>query len=317
MDNQENLKIGMAQIAPVWLNKEKTIDKIKSYLIDAGNKKCDLLVFGEGILPGYPFWLSFTNGAEFNSTIQKKLYAHYLKNSIQIEKGDLVEICFLAKKHKVAVYLGTIERAENRGGHSLYCSLVYINSEGIIKSVHRKLQPTYEERLVWAPGDGHGLRVHNIKKFCAGGLNCWENWIPMARTALYTQGENLHVAVWPGSYRNTIDISPFIAKESRSYVVSVSGIMRKTDIPEDIPYFDLIKKNAPDIMADGGSCIVAPDGAWVVEPVVGKEALIIADININKVYEERQNFDISGHYSRPDVLKLNVNRERQTPVNFE
>ncbi len=316
MDSQENLKIGMAQIAPVWLNKEKTIDKIKSYIIDAANEKCDLLVFGEAILPGYPFWLSFTNGAEFNSTIQKELYAHYLKNSIQIEKGDLSEICALAKNYQLTIYLGTIERAKNRGGHSLYCSLVFINAKGKIETVHRKLQPTYEERLVWAPGDGHGLQVHDIKSFCAGGLNCWENWIPMARTALYAQGENLHIAVWPGAYRNTVDISPFIAKESRSYVVSVSGIFRKTDIPTDIPYFDLIKNNAPDVMADGGSCIVAPDGEWIVEPVVGKEALIIADININKVYEERQNFDPSGHYSRPDVLKLIVNKERQTPVSY-
>ncbi len=317
MDSQENLKIGMAQIAPVWLNKEKTIDKIKSYIIDAADEKCDLLVFGEAILPGYPFWLSFTNGAEFNSKIQKELYAHYLKNSIQIEKGDLNEICTLAANYQLAIYLGTIERAKNRGGHSLYCSLVFINAKGKIETVHRKLQPTYEERLVWAPGDGHGLQVHDIKNFCAGGLNCWENWIPMARTALYAQGENLHIAVWPGAYRNTVDISPFIAKESRSYVVSVSGIFRKTDIPTDIPYFDLIKNNTPDVMADGGSCIAAPDGEWIVEPVVGKEALIIADININKVYEERQNFDPSGHYSRPDVLKLIVNRERQTPVNFE
>ncbi|MCF6241896.1 MAG: carbon-nitrogen hydrolase family protein [Bacteroidales bacterium] len=317
MDSQENLKIGLAQITPVWLNKEKTIDKIKSYIIDAGNKKCDLLVFGEAILPGYPFWLSFTNGAEFNSTIQKELYAHYLKNSVQIEKGDLSEICTLANKYQLSVYLGTIERAKNRGGHSLYCSLVFINAKGKIETVHRKLQPTYEERLVWAPGDGHGLQVHDIKNFCAGGLNCWENWIPMARTALYAQGENLHIAVWPGAYRNTVDISPFIAKESRSYVVSVSGLMRKTDIPADIPHYELIRNNAPDIMADGGSCIVAPDGKWVVEPVINKEALIIADINISKVYEERQNFDASGHYSRPDVLKLNVNRERQTPVNFE
>jgi nitrilase len=317
MNELDSLKIGMVQIAPVWLNKVKTLEKVKNYIKTAGAEKCNLLVFSEALLPGYPFWLSFTGGAEFNSKVQKEIYAHYLKNSIQIEKGDLNDICLLAKKHQTAIYLGIIERAQNRGGHSLYCSLVFIDEKGKIKSVHRKLQPTYEERLVWAAGDGNGLQVHNIKEFCAGGLNCWENWMPMARTALYGLGENLHIAVWPGAYRNTVDITPFIAKEARSFVVSVSGIMRKEDIPENIPYREQIVKNAPAIMANGGSCIAAPDGTWVVEPVVKEEKLIIAEIDINKVYEERQNFDPSGHYSRPDVLKLLVNRDRQTSVNYE
>ena len=252
--DKDILKIGMAQMAPVWLNRHKTIDKIKSYINEAGNKNCDLLVFGESVLPGYPFWLSFTGGAEFNSKIQKELYAHYLKNSVQIEQGDLDDVCSLAKQNKISIYLGTIERAKKRGGHSLYCSLIYIDSAGQIKSIHRKLQPTYEERLVWAAGDGNGLQVHKLKDFCVGGLNCWENWMPMARTALYGQGENLHIAVWPGAYRNTVDITPFIAKESRSFVVSVSGLMRKEYIPKETPHYDLIMKRAPDTMADGGSC---------------------------------------------------------------
>ncbi len=317
MNKSDTLKIGMAQMAPVWINKERTIEKVKKYIENAGAEKCNLLVFGEALLPGYPFWLSFTGGAEFNSKIQKEFYAHYLKNSVQIEKGDLKDICALAKKYQLAIYLGLIERAQNRGGHSLYCSLIFIDKKGEIKSVHRKLQPTYEERLVWAAGDGNGLQVHNIKEFSAGGLNCWENWMPLPRTALYGLGENLHIAVWPGAYRNTVDITPFIAKEARSYVVSVSGLMYKTNIPQEIPHHNLLINNAPETMADGGSCIAAPDGTWVVEPVIGEERLIVADININKVYEERQNFDPTGHYSRPDVLKLSVNRDRQTSVNYE
>ena len=144
---QNTLKIGMAQISPVWLNKQRTIEKIKAYIEKAGDIGCELLVFGEGLLPGYPFWLSLTNSAKFNSSIQKEIHAHYIKNSIQIELGELDDICKLAKNNNLAIYLGLIERAKNRGGHSLYCSLVYINAEGEIKSVHRKLQPTYEERL--------------------------------------------------------------------------------------------------------------------------------------------------------------------------
>ncbi len=310
------LKIGMAQISPVWLNKEKTIDKVKSYILQAADENCDLVIFGEGLLPGYPFWLSITNGSEFNSQIQKEIHAHYIKNSVQIEKGDLDDICKIAKEKSIAIYLGIIERAANRGNHSLYCSLVYINELGEIKSVHRKLQPTYEERLTWSPGDGHGLQVHPLKDFTVGGLNCWENWMPLPRTALYAQGENLHVAVWPGAERNTFDITKFIAKESRSFVVSVSGFMSIEDFPKDTPNYDVIVKNAPEILANGGSCIAGPDGEWVIPPATGKEGLFTGEIDFQKVLEERHNFDCVGHYSRPDITKLTLNTERQSIIDF-
>ena len=313
----KQLKVALAQISPVWLNKEKTVEKIKEYITKAGELECELIAFGEAILPGYPFWISLTDGADFNSKVQKELHAHYLHNAVQIEAGELDEICDIAKKHQIAVYLGIVERAPDRGGHSIYCSLIYVNQEGVIKSVHRKLQVTYEERLTWSPGDGAGLQVHPLKQFKVGGLNCWENWMPLPRTALYAQGENLHVAVWPGSIRNTEDITRFIAKESRSYVISVSGLMRKQDFPDDTPHFDMIIKNAPDYLTDGGSCIAGPDGEWIIKPVINKEDLIMASLDINRVFEERQNFDPSGHYSRPDVTRLIINRDRQSICSFE
>mgnify|MGYP000527769097 FL=1 len=315
--NKNLLKVALAQISPVWLNKEKTLEKIEKSITDAAQKKCELIVFGEALLPGYPFWIALTNGAAWNSTTQKEIHAHYVRNSIIIEKGELDAICVLAKQHKIAIYLGIMERAENRGGHSIYASLVYINEEGIIKSVHRKLQPTFDERLTWAPGDGNGLQVHSLKDFTVGGLNCWENWMPLPRTALYGLGENLHIAVWPGSDHNTKDITRFIARESRSFVISVSSLMTKSDFPKEVPHYEEITKDAPEILANGGSCIAGPDGEWIVAPVLEKEGLIIETLDFNRVLEERQNFDVVGHYSRPDVTKLEVNRERQSTVIFK
>jgi nitrilase len=305
------LKVALAQISPVWLDKEKTLTKIESSIKDASKNNCELIVFGEALLPGYPFWLALTGGAEWDKKVNKELHAHYARNAIQIEAGELNGICKLASENNIAVYLGIIERAKNRGGHSLYCSLVYINEKGEIKSVHRKLQPTYDERLTWAPGDGNGLQVHSLKEFTVGGLNCWENWMPLPRTALYGLGENLHIAVWPGSDHNTKDITRFIARESRSYVISVSSLMTCNDFPKNTPHLNTILENAPEILANGGSCIAGPDGAWIVEPVLQKEGLIIKTIDFNRIYEERQNFDVVGHYSRPDVTKLMVNRARQ------
>jgi len=317
MSAPNELKVALAQISPVWLNKKATLEKIKSSIIDATEKNCELIVFGEGLVPGYPFWLSITNGAAWDNSIQKEIHAHYLRNAIQIEKGDLEEIQTIAKTHKIAIYLGIIERPIDRGGHSIYCSLVYINQSGEIKSVHRKLQPTYDERLTWSPGDGHGLQVHPLKEFTVGGLNCWENWMPLARTALYGLGENLHIAVWPGAVRNTENITRMVAQESRSFAISVSSLMRKSDFPSNTPHLDFILEHAPDVLADGGSCIAGPDGKWILEPVPLKEGLLIETLDFNKVLEERQNFDPVGHYSRPDILQLTVNRERQTSVKFE
>lgn len=310
------LKVGLAQIAPVWLDKIATLQKIEETIVEAAKNNTELIIFGEALLPGYPFWLAHTNGAAWDLTVNKEIHAHYVRNSIQIETGELESICKLAAKRKIAVYLGIMERAQNRGGHSIYCSLVYIDANGEIQSIHRKLQPTYDERLTWAPGDGNGLQVHALKQFTVGGLNCWENWMPLARTALYGLGENLHIAVWPGSEHNTKDITRFIARESRSYVISVSSLMQKSDFPKTTPHLEKILKKAPDVLANGGSCIAGPDGEWIVEPVLDEEGLIYQTLDFNKVYEERQNFDPVGHYSRPDVTKLVVNRERQSTTDY-
>ena len=141
--------------------------------------------------------------------------------------------------------------------------------------------------------------------------------MPLSRSALYGMGENLHVAVWPGSLRNTEDITRFIAEEGRSFVLSVSGLMKKSDFPEDTPHLELILENSPDLLTDGGSCIAGPTGEWILEPQIGKEDLFIKTINFNRILEERQNFDPAGHYSRPDVTKLIINRERQSLIDIK
>jgi nitrilase len=311
------VRVALAQIAPAWLQRETTLDKIIARVEEAAGQGAQLVVFGEALLPGYPFWPELTDGARFDSAEQKELFAHYAGQAVDIGSGQLDPLCRKTAELGVAVYLGTIERSPERGGFSLYATLVYIDAHGRIGSAHRKLMPTYEERLVWSPGDGHGLRVHELGEFRVGGLNCWENWMPLPRAALYGQGENLHVAVWPGSRRNTEDITCFIARESRSFVVSVSGLMHRDWIPDDLPHADRIRSAAIEWMADGGSCVAAPDGRWVLEPQVGEEGLWCVDLDIAEVARERQNFDPAGHYSRPDVTRLKVNRKRQKTVRFE
>ncbi|MEM6262880.1 MAG: carbon-nitrogen hydrolase family protein [Bacteroidota bacterium] len=313
----ESLKIGLAQISPVWLNREATLKKVQNYMRQAAAEGCRLVVFGEALLPGYPFWVELTEGARFNSQKQKEIFAHYAAESIQISAGHLDPVCKTANELGISVVLGIVERPADRGGHSLYCSLVHIDAAGNVEPVHRKLVPTYEERLVWANGDGHGLRVHPCEGFSVGALNCWENWMPTARAALHAQGENLHLALWPGNVRNTQIITPFMALEARSFVASVSSVLRAEDLPDTLPWKAEMVKKSGEWLADGGTCLAAPDGSWMIEPCEKKEALLTATLDHSVILAERHNFDPTGHYARPDVLRLKVNRERQRMVNFD
>jgi nitrilase len=308
----ESLTVALAQISPVWLDRARTVEKVVEWIDKAADRQARLVAFGETLVPGYPFWIAHTEGARFNSKVQKEIHARYLEQAVDLEAGHLDAVCERAKNHKMHVMLGCYERPRERGGHTGYASLVSIDRDGRIQNVHRKIMPTYEERLSWGVGDGHGLRVFPVGPFKVGGLNCWENWLPLLRSALHAQGEDLHVAVWPGSVRITRDITRFMAMEGRSFVLSVSGVLTRDDIPDTMPHRDLIVASVPETMADGGSCIAAPTGEWVVEPVDGHEQLLVAELPLNTVYEERHNLDPSGHYSRPDIVRLQVNRERQS-----
>ncbi|PKM08310.1 MAG: carbon-nitrogen hydrolase [Gammaproteobacteria bacterium HGW-Gammaproteobacteria-4] len=316
MPNDNTLTVAVAQIAPVWLDREATVQRVVAQVDAAAMQGARLIAFGEALLPGYPFWVEHTDGARFESDFQKTLYARYAREAVDIARGDLALLCEAARRGHIQVMLGIIERPADRGGHSLYCAQVTIDDQGQVRNVHRKLMPTHEERLVWAPGDGHGLRVLALDGFAVGGLNCWENWMPLARSALYAQGINVHVACWPGNVRNTADITRFIAREGRCYVLSVSGLMRRSDVPADIPHAGTLRAALPDVCADGGSCIAGPDGQWLLEPQVSQTGLWLAELSLATVRAERQSFDPFGHYSRPDVLELQVNRARPTGVRF-
>jgi len=309
MSQSDLLKIAIAQIAPEWLHREATLQKVVHCVKEAAGSGAGLVVFGEALVPGYPFWVEKTDGAVFESAIQQEIFAHYVNEAVCIERGDLDGLCAIASEYEVAIYLGIIEQPRDRG-RSLYCTLVYIDQQGIIQSAHRKVMPTYEERLVWAMGDGNGLVTHSLAPFTVGGLNCWENWLPLARATLYAQGEDLHVSVWPGNDRNTRDLIPMIARESRSYVVAACGLFTDKDITDDLPQARLMKDQMSGTLANGGSCVAAPDGSWLLEPVIDQEGIFYVEIDHQKVRAARLTLDVSGHYSRPDIFQLEVNQQR-------
>ena len=311
------LRVAAAQIAPVWLDREATLARVIETIDQAAVSGVELVAFGEALVPGYPFWVERTDGARFDDAFQKDLHAHYVDQAVCIQAGQLEPVCEAARRNQLTVVLGIVERPDDRGD-SVYASAVSISADGRIQACQRKLMPTHEERLVWATGDGHGLRTHRLGAFTVGTLNCWENWMPLARASLQSQGEDLHIAIWPGSARLTRDITRFMAVEGRSYVLSVSGLMRAEDWPKRRPHESRLRQAMGDMpWAPGGSCLAGPDGRWLIEPVEHGGGLFIADIDAREVRRARRNFDPAGHYSRPDVFRLQVNRRRQSSAEFD
>jgi nitrilase len=313
---ESSLRIAAAQLAPVFLDRAATLAKVVRAIQEASAQGAALVAFGETLVPGYPAWICKTDGARFNAPDQKALHARYLEQAVTLEEGHLDEIAAAARAGRIAVVLGIAERPLDREGHTIYCARAFFGADGAVRSVHRKLMPTYEERLSWGTGDGAGLVTHRVGQFTVGTLLCWENWMPLARAALYAAGENLHVALWPGADSITRDITRLIAREGRSYVLSVSGLLRAEDIPADIPERARFVPAQGGVLYNGGSCLAGPDGQWLIEPILGEERVVVADLALDRVREERQNFDPAGHYARPDVFRLQVDRRRQRAAEF-
>ncbi len=293
------------QIAPVFLDSQKTWVKLSEFIREAHDKGSNLVSWGESLIPGYPFWLGASGAASWDNADQKRAFSTYWQEALDLNSSSiLTEMKDLARELKIMMMGGIAEKSSG----SIHATLITIDENGELINRHRKLKPTYAERLVWADGDGLGLKTVPFQGYQIGGLNCWENWIPYARAALHKQNEMLHIAVWPGNSHVTSDITRFIAKEGRYWVLSVSGLIRTDDVThlseEDFPIksvLDLDNKKEK-LWQNGGSCISNPGGKYVTKPVVGKEEILYADIDFRAVIEERQNFDYSGHYSRFDIF---------------
>lgn len=302
--NQPNVvKIAAAQISPVFLNKQKTVDKACEAIKDAGVKNCDLIVFPEAFISGYPDWVWLipnNKGAELN-----ELYLKLVENAVSVPDDSTEKLCKSANEANVNVIIGIHERNKETSQASLYNSLLYISNEGEIIDKHRKLIPTGGERLIWAQGGGKTLKGHDTSAGRIGGLICWENFMPLARNAMYEEGVQILAApTWDKSPNWLVSIQ-HNAREGGLFIISCCMAIKMDDIPDSYEFKKLYPEGREWINT-GNSCIVAPNGKIIAGPLEAEKGLLIAEIDLNDIIKAKRMFDVVGHYARPDVFDFNV-----------
>lgn len=311
---RHSIKVGIVQCSPVYLDMKKSLEKAVSKIEEAVSKGAELVVFGEVWLSGYPAWLDLCpEAALWNHEPTREIFARMYENSAQIPGKETDILCALAKKHNIVICMGLNEVVETGiGNGTIYISLITIDANGTITNHHRKLMPTYGEKLLYGFGDGHGLKASDTHLGRIGVLNCWEHWMPLARQAMHNSGEHIHIAVWPWVSEIHQVAARHYAFEGRCFVVSVGQIMRVKDFPTELKLPEHLVDKPEEMILKGGSCIIAPDGSYVLGPQVGNEGVIIQEIkDLDRIYKERMTLDTSGHYNRNDIFEFTVNTGRK------
>ncbi len=309
-------KIAIIQHAPRVLDREATLDKAVQLIAEAAAQGAQLLVFPEAFVPGYPAWIwRLRPGGDW--TLSEQLHQRLLENAVDLAQNDLAKLRAAAAEAGVTVVVGVNERDGSIGRTTLYNSVVVIGPRGEILNHHRKLMPTNPERMVWGLGDASGLRVIDTRVGRIGTLLCWENYMPLARFALYAQGIDIHIAPTYDSGEGWIGTMQHIAREGGCWVVGAGVALRTQDLPEDLPSRATLYPPDEDWINPGDSVVVAPGGEIVAGPLRERQDVLYADIDPGRAAISRRTFDVAGHYSRPDVFTLHVNREAQSPIQFD
>ena len=269
-----------------------------------------LVVFPETWLPGYPVWLDVCRDAAlWDHPPVKRVFARMAANSVSVPGDACDALAALARETQVVLVVGIVERVDSGAGHgTLYNAILVFGHDGRLLNHHRKLVPTYTERMVWGPGDAAGLRAVETEVGRIGALVCWEHWMPLARQALHESAEDIHVALWPTAHELLQVASRSYAFEGRCFVLAAGSLLRASGLPAELEPHPSKVSSAEQWVMRGGSSIIGPDGCYVVEPVYDEPRVLIADLDLRKLREERMTLDVTGHYSRADVFKLEVMR---------
>ncbi len=310
------VKVAVVQAAPVLFNREATVAKICRLVQEAAAQKPGLILFPEAFIPAYPRGLSFGNVVGSRTPGGRRTWERYWGNSIEVPGADTEILGAAAREAQVYLSIGVIERDSQFSHGTLFCTLLYFGPDGQLLGKHRKLKPTAAERLIWGEGDGSTLPVFSTPFGKIGGLICWENYMPLARAAMYGKGVEIYLAptadardTWQATLRH-------VACEGRCFVLGCNQFVTKEMYPPDLEGLEDLA-GQPEVLCRGGSAIISPLGDILAGPLYGEEGILFADLDLGEVARAKIDFDAVGHYARPDVFQLFVNERPALPVSFK
>lgn len=314
MKSNQTVNVAVVQDAPVLFQLKQTIEKIGDLTKAAASQNTDLVLFPEAFIPAYPRGLSFGMVVGNRNELGRDLWQKYWENSIALESNEISLLCKIARQNNVFLSVGIIEKATT-SENTLFCSQLYINKDGSLAGIHRKLKPTGSERLIWGEGDGSTLTVVNTAFGKVGGLICWENYMPLARMAIYGKGVQIYLAPTADSRDNWQATLKHIACEGRCFVLGCNQFVTKSMYPEDLPMIKELE-SMDDVMCRGGSTIISPMGEVLAGPLFDKAGILHATLNMEEIIKAKIDFDVTGHYARPDIFQLNVNETHRNSVKY-
>jgi len=308
--------IAIAQAPPAYLDRAATLEKATQIISAEADAGAQLIMFPEAYVPGYPTWIwRLRPGGDHALT--SDLHRELVASAVDVARGDLQPVQDAARQHAVTVCLGLHEREGAYSRTTLFNSYVIIGPDGSLLNHYRKMVPTNPERMVWGRGDASGLRVVDTPVGRVGALICWGNFMPLSRQALYAQGVELYLAPtwdygedWIGSMRH-------IAREGRCWVASCATAMQASDLPDDLPGRAELYADPDEWINDGDAILIAPGGKVVAGPLHRDKGVLRGEVDASRVASARRSLDVAGHYSRPDIFKLSIDRRPQRPVDFD
>jgi nitrilase len=302
------VKVAVAQLGSVLMDRDASIDKACQYIIEASKNGAQILVFPEAFISGYPRGLRFDSAIGSRGARGKQDWVRYWNSSVPVPGEPLQKLADAINKAKLYVVIGVVEQEWRGSRGTLYCTMLYYGPEGTILAKHRKLKPTGIERLIWGEGDGSTLSTIQTPYGCVGGLICWENYMPLARMYMYEKGVNIYIAPTADARNSWQATIQHIACEGRCFVLAANQFVRKEDYPEDLACYEELQ-DFPSIMCRGGSAIVNPFGEYLVDPLYDEEGVLYADLDLNLIEQGHLDFDVAGHYARSDIFTLVVNEK--------
>ncbi len=306
--------VAAVQAAPVYMNLERSLARAVELTAEAARRRARLVVFPESWLAGYPAWLDTSRDvAVWDHLPVKQLYSRLLENSLTVPDRTTATLSETARRHGVTLVMGAHERV----GGTIYNSTLTFGPDGALLNVHRKLMPTFNERLIWGQGDGAGLRVVETPVGRIGSLICWEHWMPLVRQKLHAEREEIHIAQWPAVREMYQIASRHYAFEGRCFVVAAGAIMRRSDLPQELEQFAGAAGGEGDFILNGGSAVIGPDGQYVAGPAFASEVIILARLNLDRIREESLTLDVAGHFHRPDLFDFRYRGAQEIPSTTE